>query len=128
MRDGFAQSRRPCRYEEIVGAVAVNIPKGEGSRSDRLCRSDDRARTGLSACETSIVCSIGELCEVGRRALSHCAQRDEVFRRKSNDRSPSDRTVGPFHIIQRGLIRRRNLHQPDEAIECCPRLLELSRP
>src|SRR5207244_13304334 len=77
--------------------------------------------------KTRFVRRIDEFCHVYCRLLSHSAKCDEVLRRKGKNGTSGDRTFCPFHVVERRLIRRRQLHETEEAVECSARLRKPSR-
>ena len=119
-------ARRPRRDEEVVPAVAVDVARSEGRGCVGLRRWSGRTGAGARAGEARVERRVDELRDVHRGALARPDGRDEVPRREREDGTSGDRTFGPPHILERGLIRCRDLHEPDEVIERGPRLRDVA--
>ena len=99
-----------------------------GDKSRRTCRPCRRrrhrqrqAQRGPAHCgaaprqlpmrkPASLVTSVNLTISIAGRCRDR-AQRDEILRRKRQDRTSRDRTFGRLHFLERRLIRRRDLHQ-----------------
>src|SRR4029078_8707647 len=96
------------RDEQVIRPVSVYIAS---SKRDRCL--DLRRRSG----NTGLARDVSEFRNVDGRLSSHPARRDEIPWRKREDRAARDRTFGPFHFLQRRLIRCRDFHETEKASE-----------
>ncbi len=117
-----AHDRRPTvgrwvRDEEVDDAVPVDVARGERGRSGRRgLRRTGRGGGGRRRGK-DVARDVREPHRIRGVVLPQRPEGEVVLRYEGQHRTPHQRSLRPPHLVERGLVRRGELHLPHEPVE-----------